>query len=356
MTISLQALRQHEMDGWVRSQRHPTLPLTIWNYTPSCQFQAHWNDVTLACRGLVTDDAGEIVARPVSKFFNFQEPQSASIIDYSAGFDVFTKLDGCLCVLFNYQGHWVFASRGSFTSDHAERMLQIWMQDHGHFDMLDPALTYCFELIDPEFRIVVDYGATSQLVLLAAFDTQTGDEVFDILEQMSDILHCVQRHDGLSGQTMSMLHDLNVQGEEGFVVRFASGARCKVKFSDYCALHRIVTNLTARSVWQAMVDNGGVLSDQFLDSIPDEFYDWVRGVQASLREQFDAIVHRHTMRVRYLRQLYVDQRGFAQAVMSDRDGYTTGWLFSIDQGRDISDAVWRSIRPDATRPPSQGVR
>jgi RNA ligase len=290
------------------------------------------------------------------KFFNFQEPQSAGVLDYSAGFEVFTKLDGCLCVLFHYEGEWVFASRGSFTSEHAERMRLIWERDHGTFDMLDPSLTYCFELLDPEFRIVVDYGATSRLVLLAAFETQTGAEVFDILDRMSNVLHCVERHDGLSGQTMNMLHEMNIQGAEGFVVRFASGARCKVKFEDYCALHRVVTNLTARSVWQAMVDNGGSLPDQFLDSIPDEFYDWVRGVQSDLQHQFEEVMRRHTLRVRYLRQLYIDQRGFAQAVMSDRDGYVTGWLFSIDQGRDVSQAVWASLRPDATRPPSQGVR
>lgn len=356
MTLALQTLREHADDGWLRSQRHPTLPLTIWNYSASCQYQSHWNETTLACRGLVTDDDGNIVARPMSKFFNFQEPQSASIIDYNGGFDVFTKLDGCLCILFCYEGQWIFASRGSFSSEHAERMYEIWIRDHENFDMLDPSLTYCFELLDPEFRIVVNYGETSRLVLLSAFETQTGVEVLDILGRMSNVLHCVERHDGLSGRTMNMLHEMNLEDAEGFVVRFASGARCKVKFEDYCALHRVVTNLTARSVWQAMVDNGGSLPDSFLDAIPDEFYDWVRSVQSNLQEQFEHQMRRHTLRVIYLRQLHEDQRGFAQAVISERDVYTTGWLFSIDQGRDVSQAVWASLRPDATRPPSQGVR
>jgi len=39
------------------------------------------------------------------------------------------------------------------------------------------ALTLCFEIILPEYRIVVDYGSREDLVLLAAFDTATGEEI-----------------------------------------------------------------------------------------------------------------------------------------------------------------------------------
>jgi RNA ligase len=353
--ITLQTLQAHAEAGWLRSQRHPSLPLTIWNYSPSCQYQSHWNEVTLACRGLVTDDEGNVVARPVSKFFNFQEPESQAI-DFNQPFEVFTKLDGCLAVVFWYNGQWVFASRGSFTSEHSERIAHIFETQHSEaMQFMDRSLTYCFELLDPEFRIVVDYGSQSRVILLAAFDTQTGDEVFDICDQLRSLLYVVDRHEGLSGSTMEMLHGLNVQGQEGFVVRFADGSRCKVKFSDYCELHRVITNLTARTVWTSLQENQGVLSDAFLGMIPDEYYEWVRALADSLVSQYQETVYRHTMRVRYLRQLHSDQRTFAMAVL-ESEGYVSGWLFSIDRGQNISDAVWASLDPGHVRPSLGGIR
>ncbi|GIH79629.1 hypothetical protein [Planobispora longispora] len=50
--------------GLVREQAHPELPLRILNYTEKAQAERAWNEVTLACRGLIVDDDGRVVARP----------------------------------------------------------------------------------------------------------------------------------------------------------------------------------------------------------------------------------------------------------------------------------------------------
>ena len=84
-------------------QVHPTLPLTIWNYSEKVQYEGLWNDITLMCRGLVTDDEGNIVARPFKKFFNLDEGKHTP----TSEFDVYMKLDGSLGILFNYKGEWV---------------------------------------------------------------------------------------------------------------------------------------------------------------------------------------------------------------------------------------------------------
>jgi RNA ligase len=59
--------------GLVRTQRHPSRPFVMYNYTEACQYTAAWTPVTLACRGLVVDADGRIVARPFAKFFNHSE-------------------------------------------------------------------------------------------------------------------------------------------------------------------------------------------------------------------------------------------------------------------------------------------
>ena len=48
---------------------------------------------------------------------------------------------------------------------------------HTDLGTLDREYTYLFEIIYPSNRIVVDYGSSRRLVLLAAVHTQTGIEL-----------------------------------------------------------------------------------------------------------------------------------------------------------------------------------
>jgi RNA ligase len=110
-------------EGWLISQEHPTLDLTIYNYSQKTQFESNWTEWTLMCRGLVVNSKGDIVARPFSKFFNWEEV--ANTIPASGSYEVYEKMDGSLGIFFWYADektetlHPVFASRGSFTSDQA---------------------------------------------------------------------------------------------------------------------------------------------------------------------------------------------------------------------------------------------
>jgi hypothetical protein len=335
----LDTLHTYVQTGMLRSQRHPSLPLTIFNYSAQCQYRQAWDDVTLQCRGLVVDDDGNVVARPLGKFFNWEENRHTPSDD----FVVYEKLDGCLGILFFYEGEWVFASRGSFTSPHAQAFEEIardW-----NMDLLDPRVTYCFEILHPDLRIVLDYGSEPRAVMLAAFVTETGEEL-DIYGLYSHAFTCVKVYEGLSGQALEALSSMNTEGHEGFVIRYSNGTRVKVKFADYVALHKVVTNLSTRTVWEELMNNNGSLSDSFLNSIPDEHYEWVRGVADDLANKYDNIMMHHVVRARMLRVQYPEQRDFAAAVMARKDSYVTGWLFSLDSGRDIREAVWQSIRPE----------
>jgi tRNA splicing ligase len=84
----LERLNKYYDEGLVQKQLHPTLPLTIWNYTPKVQYGVTggqyklWDDITVQCRGLVTDDNGVVVARPFKKFFNIEENRHTSTSDF----------------------------------------------------------------------------------------------------------------------------------------------------------------------------------------------------------------------------------------------------------------------------------
>ena len=150
--MKLETLNKYYEDGWLIKQTHPTLPLTIWNYSQTTQYEAKWDDVTLMCRGLVTmDETGEVVARPFKKFFNIEEGKHTPTDQY----DVYKKMDGSLIIAFYFQGGWIFASRGSFSSDQARAASKLFYKEYNSAGM-NTDTTYLFEYTSPWNRIVVD--------------------------------------------------------------------------------------------------------------------------------------------------------------------------------------------------------
>ena len=80
----IETLEKYYNEGLIFKQTHPTLDLTIWNYSQKVQYEKLWDEVTVQCRGLVTNSKGEIVARPFKKFFNYEEhtPEEIPNEDY----------------------------------------------------------------------------------------------------------------------------------------------------------------------------------------------------------------------------------------------------------------------------------
>jgi RNA ligase len=143
MKYPLNILNHYIEKGLVIKQDHPTLPLSIYNYSRTCQYDKLWDEVTLDCRGLVLDSEGNVVAKPFPKFFNMEELSDSEIPNES--FEVYEKMDGSLGIAFYYKGDWIVATRGSFVSEQAVKgteMLKKYPIEH-----LDKNNTYLFEII-----------------------------------------------------------------------------------------------------------------------------------------------------------------------------------------------------------------
>ena len=255
-------------------QVHPTLPLTIWNYSEKVQYDSLWNDITLQTRGLVTDDKGNIVARPFKKFFNDSEKKHTPTPD----FDVYDKLDGSLGILFHYEGEWVLATRGSFTSDQAVKGFE--MLQKYDYQKLHKDYTYLFEIIFKENRIVVRYDY-EDLILLGMIHTKTGYEV-DLHGEGNDVrlknmvnnigFKVVKKYDGINDY--SILKGMIKDDEEGFVVKFSNGDRMKVKGEEYMKLHKLITSVSTTAIWEMLSEGRDVL--ELLKEVPDEFYNKIK--------------------------------------------------------------------------------
>jgi Uncharacterized conserved protein len=125
--MNVETLNKYYENGLLYKQTHPTLPLTIWNYSEKVQYEGLWDEVTVQCRGLITENnTGKVLVRPFAKFFNYEEVVDKNVIPLKGDYVyVQEKMDGSLGILFYYEGEWIMATRGSFTSEQAIRGMEI---------------------------------------------------------------------------------------------------------------------------------------------------------------------------------------------------------------------------------------
>ena len=336
----LEKLQKYYEDGWLIKQTHPTLPLTIWNYSQTTQYEGKWDEITLQCRGLVTDDMGNICARPFKKFFNMEEGKHTSTEE----FDVYEKMDGSLIIVFWYDGGWVVASRGSFISDQAIGASKIFFDELDHNFSI--GITYLFEFTAPWNRIVVDYGEKPNLTLLGAIRTDDETEAtWEQLKMIGDGANCdiVKKYDGISDY--STLKGMIDDNAEGFVIRFSNGDRMKIKGVEYLRLHKIMTEVSTKSVWE-ILSNGGSMED-LLKDVPDEFYTKIKEYENELVGQFNILKREYEYIFMTFQALGLRDGGkrkeFAEQALKVKH---PSILFAMLDGRDVEPIIWKIIQPE----------
>lgn len=338
-TFDVARLRSLVERGLLTGRRHPERDLWVWNYTAKAQHGQVWSPELLACRGLVLDVEGGVVARPFPKFFNLGEHAGPLP---EADPEVYEKLDGSLVVVARHEGEPLVTTRGAFGTKQAAWARELIETEHG-WGWLPEGVTYCFELIHPRNRIVVDYGSLTRLVVLSAIDTATGREGgWDDYPG-----HGADRHP-FAG--IADLRDQSRPNAEGYVLFWRdAGLRLKVKHAEYVRLHRIVTGATRRRVWEAMRD-GTIQS--WTNGTPEGFSSWARSVEALL---FAAMQRKHaeveTVH-RTIRAMLPDAtRADYAAAVAAQPRWLHPILFRMWDGKSYLDLLWEAVRPESDPSP-----
>jgi RNA ligase len=357
MKYDLNILNDYIERGLIIKQVHPTLPLSIYNYSRSCQYDKLWDEVTLDCRGLVLDNDGNVIAKPFPKFFNYEEHAADEIPNEY--FDVYEKLDGSLGICFHYEGEWHMATRGSFTSEQAIKGKKLLGKYN--FQKLHTDYTYLFEIIYKENRIVCDYDF-EDVVLLGIINTKTGSEV-NLHSDSEDIriqnivknigFNVVMRYNTF-GEGFDVLKREISNSKEGYVIRFKNGMRVKIKGDEYVRLHRILTNFSTTDIWELLMTNGNM--DEFLERVPDEFDKWVRSTISELKYAFFQISERAGKLhdgFRYGKYGDVDpeptKKEFAEFVMKQAEPLRPV-MFSMWDKKPYDHIIWKLIKPKWSKP------
>jgi RNA ligase len=397
----LDTLEGYHYDGLLLKQTHPTLDLTIWNYSPKVQYEGLWDDITMQCRGLVTNSNGDVVARPFKKFFNYEEHKPEDLPNEY--FEVYEKMDGSLGILFYYEkeltdeeryniwfnnnyetgmerffipeelpdfdneyyeptpktkGEWVLATRGSFTSPQSIKGRELL--EKYDYNKLHKDYTYLFEIIYPENRIVCVYDF-EDLILLGMIHTKTGNEVnIHNINNEDTRLSNMLSNLGIKivtlyktwGEGYDILKQEISKDREGYVIRFRNGFRMKIKGVEYVRLHRIITNISNRDIWEYLKE--GKSFDEMLDKVPDEFYEWVRHTKNDLTTQYETLEREYQWIFNKIRNVYFEthqkefnRREFAELTQRYKH---SGLLFNMLDGKDYSQQIWKLIYPSYSKP------
>ncbi len=301
--------------------------LNIYVYTEFTTHERLWNAVTLACRGLVYDDDGELVIRCLPKFFNDEEPESK--IGFHSGIIqvIQDKLDGSLIQVGNTKKHGlVVTSKGSFNSDQANWAKEIIAEKDYTFK---EGWSYIFELIHPANRIVIDYSGARKLVLLAIVENSTGNELDLYYPENKDLVSNFECVECVNADWAVKAGRL----VEGVVIKSGSH-RIKVKNPEYVRLHRIVTNYTEKRVWEALRDGESL----DFEDMPEEFEEWLTKTKQSLALKYMAIY-------RKVHNLHKETQDMTDKELGLSDTEYKNLIFNLRKDKSIEHAVWNLIKP-----------
>lgn len=342
--FSMEELQAAIDAGDVRSQVHPEFDfLRIYNYCEEVQYRNKWNRVTLACRGLILNNqTGEVIARPWEKFFNFGQMDNR--IESNAPVEVTDKMDGSLGILYRRpDGKAAIATRGSFASEQAQHANKLWDIEYAMYHDFNEVIeeyTFLFEIIYPENRIVCNYGDMDDLVLLGAVHKERGyylgpTEASGMLGWMGPVTE-VWKYD----RFVDALSFPDREGKEGVVIR--SGRNIvKLKQQDYLALHRIVTNLSPKTVWEQLQHKS---IQEICVDLPDEFHQWVKDLAEPILMHFDKLYEECYNEFNDIveRVGVEDRKRFALEATKSKHKSA---MFILLDGKSIKDYLWKAVRP-----------
>jgi RNA ligase len=345
MNFDINILNDYIQKGLVVKNDHPTLPISIYNYSRTCQYENKWDNITKSCRGLILDKDGNVIAKSFDKFFNLEEHSTEEIPNED--FEVYEKLDGSLGILFWYQGKWILASKGSFVSEQALKGKQI-LNSKYNVEPIPKGYTTLLEIIYPENRIVCNYGDDEVLVVLSMISNASGKELdYDSLLKINEEtgLPVVKKYDGI--EDYKTLKSLISKDREGYVVRFRNGFRVKIKGEEYVRLHRILTGFSNVDIWEYLKDNKNL--DELLDRVPDEFDSWVRNTIKDIKTEYEKLDNEYKWIFKVLMRSPQSEskKGFAEHAKNYKH---SGILFKMFEDKEYSHYIWKQIRPIYSKP------
>lgn len=330
-------------DGYVRVQRHPELPLSIYTYTQKTEIERNWTPETLMSRGLVLDDSGRIVINCVPKFFNLGQP-GAEDVSFEDSY-ITAKEDGYMIQIINdHEYGLIVTSKGSFESRYAQTALDVVLDSLGENKLPEDVLFCCELLMDfpgDEGIIVTKHGNIPKLKCWTV-RFNDGNELFPETVKLPSFLTPVESFSPTSAKKY-----LEKTGVEGVVLcDIQTRARVKIKTQEFIERHRFISNITPKNIWERL-KNGETLVDM---NIPDEFLPQVKPIYEKIVSDYRQIKKDSFRLVGMTKNM--TNKGIALNTslgLSEEDKHLIFFFRKNPSGDEVAEYYWNRVKPSNSK-------
>lgn len=335
----------------VNRSQHPDYPYSIFKYSQFTTFSKNWNDVTLASRGLIiNNETNEILARPFPKFFNYSEDKTP--LELMRGpMSITEKLDGSLGISYPTPDGLQISTAGGFQSPQAAHATALYREKYEGNWKPRKGVTYLWEIIYPENRIVVNYDDEDDIHLLGAVNIRTGNSI-----PISELKEWKWKK-ATEYSNMKSLEEVvgapDRSNHEGYIVHFTeTNTRVKLKHEEYLRHHKYATGINSRRIWEMLRDDDDMGS--WIQNAPEEFEGYISETKADIQGKFDNEVARiHSTYKTFSESLPEDisSKDYAQAVNSQVPHADKGLFFKLKSNGNLDNAqtlknIWDRVKPD----------
>ena len=347
--MNIELLEQLIADGFISRKFHKKFPLALLKYSHKAQFDNTlvWgNELNYSRELIYNTDTLELVATPFKKFWNFQDASHPETLEENLPNEIpliTTKMDESLIIWYAWEGKNYLATCGSFDSDQAIWANE-WLQKN-HPNLITPDnYTLLSEAIYKENRIVVQYDF-EDLVTLSAIHKETGKEMpRKELETYckANQLTIVQDH----CKTLLECAEEDLPNFEGYIFTYPNGLKVKFKQLTYVALHRIITNLNPKAIWELLRDGKEQTINEWLidKRMSSEFKNWLNKWNKQLHNDFNEI-EKSVKIIFNNKPISENRKEIVLYFTSENNKEYSSLLFSLFDGKEISSLIWKKIEP-----------
>lgn len=311
------------------------------------------------CRGIKFDLNGNLIARPLHKFFNLGEKPEVEQrrVDWSQPYIILDKLDGSMIHPVLLDGQIVYMTKMGITD--IAQPVQVFADQKGHqaifyndfcYDLIQSGMTPIFEWCSRQQRIVIDYPE-DMLVLTAVRRMKTGQYLtYDQMVALSNPYRIpVVGHwqNTWSDIAEFVKYAQDRENEEGYVIRFQNGYALKIKNPWYLQLHKTKELLAfEKDVWALVLDEKQDDAKAFMEQ---EDKDRIDAFARDLYKALDETVNRlKWVVIEAQDNLNGSKKRFAIEYVNNPEkgfvGNEKGLLFKIWDGGDPRDVVYSYVR------------
>lgn len=306
----------------------------IWVYTPKTEYEKYWTKETRMSRGLVTDEEGNILCKTLSKFYNLEQTPETKLenLDLSQEYLITEKLDGSFISLWwnKRTDTWQCSSKGSLANEYIDYA----MSQLPDMSSVSRNKVFACEICMPRnldgMRRAVDHDPG--LYFISAFDSYQNFRELDWHRESKlwpgdkKVKHYPDTH--FNALLEKQKKEL---GTEGWVVKFDSGLRIKIKTRHYLKIFAFINQLNYASIKEFML-NYGVDSNEWLESFPEELLKEAREMKNTISYTFYNKLHDLMFTAKEYNKLTNSRKEFALQVKDLPDSWA---LFDLYSGKDI---------------------